>query len=122
LILSFSLFAIASGLLAWMVSWGLPNRGVIDVPGFAGVVVPAGEPIVFDPPESVTRGLMKDLPEIPLRARPKRYRELADDAEREAAHETGSIRTSYQRIAEEWRALASAIDATSTDEASTEPK
>ena len=105
-----------------MVYLSVPSRGVIDVAGVAEALVPPHEPIVFVPPAAVTRGMMKDLADLPLRARPKRYRELADDAEREAARASGSIRTSYQRIAEQWRALALAIDAAPKDEASNELK
>ena len=123
-IFSISAFAFVSILISWIVYLSLPTRGVIDVAGVAEAeaIVPVDEPIVLLPPATVSRGLMKDLADLPLRARPNRYRELADDAEREAARASGSIRTSYQRIAEQWRALASAIDATPKDKASNELK
>lgn len=86
----------------------------------AEAIFPPLEPVVVVPSETVIRGLMLDLADLPLRARPTRYRELAEEADREAARANGSIRTSYQRIAEQWRALASAIDAIPQDEASSE--
>jgi len=123
-IFSIGAFAFVSILISWIVYLSLPSRGVIDVAGVADseAIVPRREPIVLVPPATVTRGLMKDLADLPLRARPNRYRELAADAEREAASASGSIRTSYQRIAEQWRALASAIDAAPKGESSNELK
>ena len=93
----------------------------MDVTAVKGeAIFPPLEPVVVVPSEPVIRGLMLDLADLPLRARPTRYRELAEEADREAARANGSIRTSYQRIAEQWRALASAIDAIPQDEASSE--
>ena len=123
-IFSIGAFAFASLLVSWIVYLSLPSRGVIDVAGVADTegILPLDESNVLLPTETVSRGLMKDLADLPLRARPERYRELANDAEREAERASGSIRTSYQRIAEQWRALASAIDAAPKDEASNELK
>jgi hypothetical protein len=103
-------------LMIWLAFY--KSVGVIDVPGFSEAIVPPRKPIVLALPEAVSKGLMTDLSELPLEARPKRYRELADDAEREAARATGSTRTSYLRIAEQWRALASAVQAMSKDNGS----
>jgi hypothetical protein len=49
---------------------------------------------------------MADFSELPLSGRAKRYRQLAQDALREAEMAEDSVRQSYLIIAEQWNRLA----------------
>jgi hypothetical protein len=49
---------------------------------------------------------MADFSELPLSERAKRYRQLAQDALREAEFAEDSVRQSYLLIAEQWNRLA----------------
>jgi hypothetical protein len=49
---------------------------------------------------------MTDFSELPISERAKRYRQLAEDALREAEQSEGSVRESYLLIAEQWNRLA----------------
>ena len=49
---------------------------------------------------------MADFSELPASERAKRYRQLAEDALREAHHADGSVRESYLLVAEQWNRLA----------------
>jgi hypothetical protein len=51
---------------------------------------------------------MADFSELPAGERAKRYRQLAEDALREAEQAEGSVRQSYLLIAEQWNRLAQA--------------
>jgi hypothetical protein len=51
-------------------------------------------------------GGMADFSELPLSERAKRYRQLAEDALREADLADGSVRQSYLLIAEQWNRMA----------------
>jgi hypothetical protein len=48
---------------------------------------------------------------LPREERAKRYRQLAEDARREAARSAGAARNSYLLIAEQWESLAADADA-----------
>jgi hypothetical protein len=49
---------------------------------------------------------MTDFSELPPYEQAKRYRQLAEDALREAGQTDGSVRQSYLLIAEQWNRLA----------------
>jgi hypothetical protein len=49
---------------------------------------------------------MSDFSELPAGERAKRYRQLAEDALREAEQAEGAVRQSYLLIAEQWTRLA----------------
>jgi hypothetical protein len=49
---------------------------------------------------------MADFSELPASERAKRYRQLAEDALREAVQADESVRESYLLIAEQWNRLA----------------
>jgi hypothetical protein len=49
---------------------------------------------------------MTDYSDLPPVEQAKRYRQLAEDALREAEHADGSVRQSYLLIAEQWNRLA----------------
>ena len=53
---------------------------------------------------------MSEYWQLPPPMRAKRYRELADDARREATNATGNTRDSYQAIAEQWDKLAEDLE------------
>ncbi|HYM18560.1 MAG TPA: hypothetical protein VEU06_08360 [Micropepsaceae bacterium] len=53
---------------------------------------------------------MSEYWQLPPQMRAKRYRELADDARREAANARGDTRDSYQAIAEQWDKLAEDLE------------
>jgi hypothetical protein len=49
---------------------------------------------------------MGDFSELPLSERAKRYRQLAEDALREAELADASVRPAYLLIAEQWNRMA----------------
>jgi len=53
---------------------------------------------------------MSEYWQLPPQMRAKRYRELAEDARREAAIATGDTRNSYRSIAEQWDKLAEDLE------------
>jgi hypothetical protein len=55
---------------------------------------------------------MTDISELPSPERAKRYREMADDAERFARRSNGTVRESYELMAKQWRRLAEETDKT----------
>jgi thymidylate kinase len=57
---------------------------------------------------------MNDFSELPASERARRYRQLAEDALREAEQADGSVRESYLLIAEQWNRLAQ-VDADHSD-------
>ena len=52
------------------------------------------------------KAYMADFSELPLSERAKRYRQLAEDALREAEQADESVRSAYLLIAEQWNRLA----------------
>jgi uncharacterized protein (DUF2252 family) len=54
---------------------------------------------------------MTELSQLPAPERAKRYRQMADDADREASRATTtSVREAYQLMAKQWRRLADETD------------
>ncbi len=54
---------------------------------------------------------MPEFSHLPPKERARRYRELAQDARREAANSKGPAQQSYLLIAEQWEKLAADSDA-----------
>ena len=54
---------------------------------------------------------MTEFSELPPKERAKRYRQLAQDAEKLAGQSKGGIRESYLIMAEQWRKLADEVEA-----------
>ena len=54
---------------------------------------------------------MTEFSELPPWERAKRYRQLAQDAEKMAAQSKDPIRESYLLMAEQWRKLADQVEA-----------
>lgn len=54
---------------------------------------------------------MPEFSELPPREKAKRYRQLAQDAEKLAAQSRDRIRESYLLMAEQWRKLADSVEA-----------
>ena len=53
---------------------------------------------------------MDDLADLPPDKRAKRYREMANEADRFAANTSGDMKTAYIQMAEQWRKLADDIE------------
>ena len=76
--------------------------------GFAGIVLRRFEPSLGapNPLDGRRKADMADFSELPHSERAKRYRQLAEDALREAGQADESVRKSYLLIAEQWNRLA----------------